>query len=52
MNPTTLPSAAAVALLVAVAVPAMAQKAFPERPVRLVVAFGAGGSSDTRARWR
>jgi tripartite-type tricarboxylate transporter receptor subunit TctC len=50
MNPTTLPSAAAAALLVAVAVPAMAQKAFPERPVRLVVAFGAGGSSDTVAR--
>ncbi|MBC7781033.1 MAG: tripartite tricarboxylate transporter substrate binding protein [Proteobacteria bacterium] len=27
-----------------------AQKAYPDRPVRLVVAFGAGGSSDTVAR--
>jgi tripartite-type tricarboxylate transporter receptor subunit TctC len=36
--------------LCAVAGPVHAQKAWPERPVRLVVAFGAGGSSDTVAR--
>jgi len=30
--------------------PAFAQKAWPERPVRLIVAFGAGGSSDTTGR--
>jgi len=38
------------ALGVALPAPAQAQKAFPERPVRMVVAFGAGGSSDTVAR--
>jgi hypothetical protein len=41
---------AAAAVLLAASAPAVAQKAWPERPVRLVVAFGAGGSSDTVAR--
>ena len=34
----------------ALAMPVQAQKAWPERPVRWVVNFGAGGSSDTLAR--
>jgi tripartite-type tricarboxylate transporter receptor subunit TctC len=42
--------AAAVAMGLVLSAPAQAQKAWPERPVRLLVAFGAGGSSDTVAR--
>jgi len=38
------------ALLVVVAQPAYAQKAWPEKPLRIVVNFGAGGSADTMAR--
>lgn len=44
--------AAATAALVAslVAAPAMAQTAFPSKPIRIVVPFGAGSSTDTVTR--
>ena len=37
-------------VLVLVAAPAMAQKAYPERPITLTIAFPAGGSTDIGAR--
>ena len=40
----------ALAVMLTAAAAAQAQKAWPERPVRLVIGFGAGGSSDTVAR--
>jgi tripartite-type tricarboxylate transporter receptor subunit TctC len=40
----------AAALTIASAIPAFAQSAWPERPVRLVVPVGAGGAADTLAR--
>lgn len=37
-------------VLAIVATPAMAQKAFPDRPIQLMVAYPAGGSTDIGAR--
>jgi tripartite-type tricarboxylate transporter receptor subunit TctC len=37
-------------LLAAIALPAMAQDAFPSRPVRIIVSFAAGGGADIMAR--
>jgi len=47
---TAVATSAVAMSAVTMPVPAHAQKAWPDRPVRLVVAFGAGGSSDTVAR--
>ncbi|HZH45089.1 MAG TPA: tripartite tricarboxylate transporter substrate binding protein [Roseococcus sp.] len=41
---------AASPLVAALALPAMAQPAWPQRPVRIVVPFGLGGSADVAAR--
>jgi tripartite-type tricarboxylate transporter receptor subunit TctC len=41
---------AAATLMVSASAFAQPAKAWPERPIRLVIAFGAGGSSDTVAR--
>ena len=45
-----LMSAAALVLAVAPAAPALAQADWPNRPVKVIVPFGAGGSSDVLAR--
>lgn len=37
-------------LLAAAAAPAMAQKAYPDRPIRLIVPFAAGSATDSSAR--
>ncbi len=46
----TLLSIAAGALALTVAAPVVAQDAFPEKPVRLIVPYSPGGGTDTTAR--
>lgn len=46
----TLLSIAAGALALTVAAPVIAQDAFPEKPVRLIVPYSPGGGTDTTAR--
>lgn len=43
-------SCAVLCLLAAAAAPAMAQTAYPERPLRLIVPFAAGSATDSSAR--
>ncbi|WP_289044209.1 tripartite tricarboxylate transporter substrate binding protein [uncultured Aliiroseovarius sp.] len=46
----TLLSAVVGALALSVAVPAVAEEAFPEKPIRLIVPYSPGGGTDTTAR--
>lgn len=50
MTSPRLPTLACWAVLAALAAPALAQGSFPAKPVRLVVGFTAGGSTDVLAR--
>jgi len=53
MNTSTITAATFTGLGLAICVaatPSFAQKAWPEKPVRIIVPFGAGGSADTMAR--
>jgi tripartite-type tricarboxylate transporter receptor subunit TctC len=43
-------AAACAAFVTATCAPALAQSAFPSKPIRLIVAVGAGGATDTLAR--
>jgi tripartite-type tricarboxylate transporter receptor subunit TctC len=42
--------AAGIALIAAITAPALAQE-YPVKPIRYIVPFGAGGPTDTQARW-
>jgi tripartite-type tricarboxylate transporter receptor subunit TctC len=50
MNRRAFAAAVAAAVSMAVAAPAMAQADYPNRPVKLVIGFGAGGSTDIVGR--
>jgi tripartite-type tricarboxylate transporter receptor subunit TctC len=50
VSPALARVAAACAALIVSTSPALAQNAWPERPVRLLVTVGAGGAADTLAR--
>ena len=50
MNRTTLVALAAISLALAGAPPAFAQAAFPSKPIRIVVPFPPGGTTDILAR--
>ena len=50
MFPSTLSRLAAITLLATVSISAFAQAAWPQRPIRLVTPFSAGGPGDASAR--